>query len=278
MFKLAKTSLLIAAATLSLSASDILVTVNGKNITKDDAQAFVTAAAPNTKFSDLKPEEQEMIKQRLIEKVLFGELAQKDGIENDPEFKKNMEMLKFELMVNIWMKKQMDSVVVSDSEAKEFYDKNQERFMEEAMVHARHILVKEEKEAQAIIDELGALEGKALQEKFIELAKEKSTGPTGPNGGDLGEFTKGQMVQEFSDAVWALEVGKYTVKPVQTQFGYHVIYLESKKEAKPIAYTDIKEKIVATLKQQQFGTKITEIAKELKSKATIIDPSKKDKK
>ncbi|MDM5271125.1 peptidylprolyl isomerase [Sulfurovum sp. zt1-1] len=278
MFKFAKTSLLVAAAALSLSASDVLLTVNGKNITKQDAQLFVSAAAPNANYADLKSQEQDMIKERLIEKVLFSELAQQEGIENDPEFKKNLEMLKSELAINVWMKKQLDNVVVSDSEAKEFYEKNSDKFLEEATLHARHILVESEQDAQKIIDTLKPLQGKVLQEKFIELAKTQSTGPSGPNGGDLGTFKKGQMVPAFSEAVWALEEGKITTKPVKTRFGYHVIYLEKKNEASTMAYEDVKPQIIATLRQKQFTTKIQEIAKELKKKATIIDPEKKEDK
>ncbi len=275
MLKLAKTSLLaVAVMATSVVASDILVTVNGKNITKQDAEAFVNASAPNTHFSQLAPAQQNMIKERLVEKTLFTELAKKEGIDKKPEFQKNMEKIKQELLVNMWMKSQMDNAVVSDSEGKEFYDKNSKRFMQKASVHARHILVKTEKEAQAIIDELKSLDGEALKAKFIELAKAKSTGPSGPKGGDLGNFSKGQMVPAFSKAVWGLDVGKITIKPVKTQFGYHVIYLEGKSDAKPVPYEQVKNKIIASLKQKQFSTKIAEVAKELKSKAKIVDLSK----
>ncbi len=275
MLELAKTSLLaVAVMATSVVASDILVTVNGKNITKQDAEAFVNASAPNAHFSQLAPAQQNMIKERLVEKALFTELAKKEGIDKKPEFQKNMEKIKQELLVNMWMKSQMDNAVVSDSEAKEFYDKNSKRFMQKASVHARHILVKTEKEAQAIIDELKSLDGEALKAKFIELAKAKSTGPSGPKGGDLGNFSKGQMVPAFSEAVWGLDVGKITTKPVKTQFGYHVIYLEGKSDAKPVPYEQVKNKIIASLKQKQFSTKIAEVAKELKSKAKIVDLSK----
>ncbi len=275
MLKLAKTSLLaVAVMATSVVASDILVTVNGKNITKQDAETFVNASSPNKHFSQLDAAQQNMIQERLVEKALFTELAKKEGVEKNPEFIRNMAKIKDELLVNMWMKMQMDNAIVSDSEAKEFYDKNADKFMEKDSVHARHILVKEEKEAQSIIDTLAPLKGKALKEKFIELAKAKSTGPSAPKGGDLGSFSKGQMVPEFSKAVWALKVGKITTKPVKTQFGYHVIYLENKTEAKPASYEQVKEKIIMTLKQKQFAAKITEVAKELKSKAKIIDLSK----
>jgi parvulin-like peptidyl-prolyl isomerase len=275
MLKLARTSLLaVAVMATSVVASDILVTVNGKNITKQDAEAFVSATAPNAHFAQLPPQQQEMVKKTLVEKALFTELAKKEGIDKTPEFKKNMEKIADELMVNMWMKKQMDSAVVSDSEAKAFYDKNKEKFMLPETVHARHILVKSDKEAKEIINQLKGLKGDKLKEKFIELAKAKSTGPSGPKGGDLGSFKKGQMVPEFSKAVWALNPGEITTKPVKTQFGYHVIYLEEKNDAKPVSYDSVKEKIIATLKQQEFAKKIAEIANELKSKAKIVDPSK----
>ena len=278
MLKLAKTSLLAAtlvttSITTSLCASEILVTVNGKNITKQDAEAFVSATSPQTKFATLDKAQQDMIKDRLVEKVLFTELAAKEGIEKNPEFQRNMAKIKDELLVNMWMKSQMDNIIVSDSEAKDFYAKNKDKFMQKATVHARHILVKEEKEAQTIIDEMKSLKGEALKTKFIELAKSKSTGPSGPKGGDLGSFSKGQMVPEFSKAVWELKVGTITPKAVKTQFGYHVIYLEGKNEPKVTAYDIVKEKIIASLKQKQFAAKITEMAKELKSKAKIVEPS-----
>ncbi len=274
MLKLAKTSLLaVAVMATSVVASDILVTVNGKNITKQDAETFVTASSPKAHFSQLDQAQQSMVKERLVEKALFTELAKQEGIDKKPDFIRNMEKIKEELLVNMWMKIQMENTIVSDSEAKEFYDKNADKFMQKASVHARHILVKEEKEAQDIIDILAPLKDKAVQEKFIELAKEKSTGPSGPKGGDLGSFSKGQMVPEFSNAVWALEIGQITTKPVKTQFGYHVIYLENKAEAKPTSYEQVKEKIIVSLKQKQFAQKITEVAKELKSKAKIIDLS-----
>jgi len=279
MLKLAKTSLIaVAVMATSVVASDILVTVNGKNITKQDAEAFVNATSPQAHYAQLTPEQKALVKKTLIEKVLFAELAKKEGIDKTPEFKRNMAKIADELMVNMWMKKQMDSAVVSDSEAKAFYEKNKDKFMMPETVHARHILVKTEKEAEAIIKELKGLKGEALKKKFIELAKAKSTGPSGEKGGDLGSFKKGQMVPEFSKAVWALKVGEITTKPVKTQFGYHVIYLEEKTKAKPVAYDVVKDKIIATLKQQEFAKKIADMAKELTSKAKIVDMSKETKK
>jgi len=276
MVKIIKTSLVAAALMASsLVASDILATVDGKNITKQDAEAFVNATSPNAHFSQLNPAQQKMITERLIEKALFTELAKKEGIEKEPEFKEALSKIKDELLVNLWMKKQLDSIIISNSEAKEFYDKNKDKFVQKETVHARHILVPDEKTAQKIINELKGLKGKALQTKFIELAKAKSKGPSAPKGGDLGNFAKGQMVPEFSKAVWGLKKGQITLKPVKTQFGYHVIYLEDKTAAQPVPYDKVKNQIIASLKQQEFAKKVAAIAKELKSKAKIIENAAK---
>jgi len=274
MVKMIKTSLIATALMASsLAASDILATVNGKNITKQDAEAFVNATSPNAHFSQLTPAQQKMITERLIEKELFTELAEKEGVENDPEFKMAMQKIKDELLVNLWMKKQLESIIISDSDAKEFYEKNKSKFIQKETVHARHILVPDEKTAKEIINTLKGLKGDALQVKFIALAKEKSKGPSAPKGGDLGNFAKGQMVPAFSKAVWALEKGQITLKPVKTQFGYHIIYLEDKTIAQPVPYEKVKDQIIASLKQQEFAKKVAAIAKELKSKAKIIENS-----
>jgi len=272
MLKLAKTSLLaVAIMATSIAASDILVTVNGKNITKQDAQAFVAASAPQANFMELAPAEKKMVTDRLIEKILFTELAKQEGIDKKPEFQRNMNKIKDELLVNMWMKSQMDNAIVSDSEAKAFYEKNAAKFIEKASMHARHILLATKKEAQDIIDTLKPLKGEALKAKFIALAKAKSTGPSAKEGGDLGTFTKGQMVPEFSKVAWALENGHITTMPVKTQFGYHVIYLETKSGETATPYEKVKNKIITSLKQKQFTVKITDVAKELKNKAKIVD-------
>src|SRR5690606_21794865 len=104
-------------------------------------------------------------------------------------------------------------------------------------VNARHILVKTEDEAKAIISELDA--GK----DFAELAKAKSEDSNKSDGGDLGWFTKGRMVPEFEEAAFALEKGAYTKAPVKSQFGYHVIKLEDRRDVQPPAFEQVEPQI-----------------------------------
>jgi len=270
MKKMIKVSIIAATMVLTgLTASDVLATVDGKNVTKQDAENFVRATAPGANYGQLSPEQRSMITNRLVERILFIDAAKKENLQDDAEFKENLEKVKDELLVNLWMKKQLENIIVSESEAKEFYETNKAKFNVPAKLQARHILLKDEKEAKDIIAELKDLKGEALVSKFAELAKSKSTGPTGKDGGKLPAFTKGQMVPEFETAAFALKDGEMTQEPVKTQFGYHVILLDKHIAPEPIAYENVKDKIMQTLKQKQFQTKIGEIAKELRSKSKI---------
>jgi len=184
------------------------------------------------------------------------------------EYKKVQERVKRELAIQVWQKQQLEKVKVSPKELKKYYDENKEEFNEKASVHARHILVKTEDEAKDIQNQLKGLKADALKSKFIQLAKDKSTGPSGPKGGDLGYFAQGQMVPEFNAKVFSMNVGTVS-EPVKTQFGFHVIYLEDKKSGKTRAYTEVKSFIEQRLKMEKFKSVMQEKMLELKNKATI---------
>ncbi len=118
--------------------------------------------------------------------------------------------------------------------------------------NASHILVETEDEAKALVSEL---EGGA---DFAELAKEKSTGPSGPNGGELGWFGAGMMVKEFEEAVGEMETGAIS-EPVQTQFGWHVIRLNETRMKDAPALDEVRDELAAELQQQIIEEKMTEL-------------------
>jgi peptidyl-prolyl cis-trans isomerase C len=124
---------------------------------------------------------------------------------------------------------------------------------------ARHILVDTQAAAADLITQLddGA--------DFAELAKEHSTGPTGPNGGDLGWFAPDQMVQPFSQAVAALEDGAHTAEPVQTQFGWHVILREDSRENQPPTLESVRDAIVQRVEQAKFAAYLETLRAEYNS-------------
>ena len=127
--------------------------------------------------------------------------------------------------------------------------------------NASHILVATEEEALALIDELDA------GADFAELAKEKSTGPSGPEGGELGWFARGMMVPEFENAAFELEVGAVSA-PIQTQFGWHVIKLNELRDLPPPSLDETREQLAAQLRQEKIETRITELRKNAEIKMT----------
>ncbi len=261
--------------TTSIASAQTLVTVDGFQITKQDVETALMNATQG-RFNQVPPEKQAEFRKQVLEQLVAKELvygdAKKTGILKTKEFKdeylKVQERVKKELAIQVWQKKQLDKVKVSNKELKSYYDKNKEEFKEKESVRARHILVKTQEEADAIIKKLKPLKAKALKSKFIELAKSKSTGPSGPKGGDLGYFAKGQMVPEFNKEVFNMKVG--TISPVvKTQFGFHVIFLEDKKQAKNLAFAEVKSFIDQRLKMEQFKVDMKKKMAALQKKAII---------
>jgi parvulin-like peptidyl-prolyl isomerase len=261
--------------TASIASAQTLVTVNGVEITKNEVETALMNATQG-RFNQVPPEKQAEFRKQVLEQLVGRELvygdAKKTGVLKSKEFKdeyaKVQERVKKELAVQLWQKNQMDKVKVSNKELKKYYDKNKEEFKEKESVHARHILVKTKNEAESIEKDLKSLKGEKLKAKFIELAKSKSTGPSGPKGGDLGYFAKGQMVPEFNSKVFGMKVGTVS-EPVKTQFGYHVIYLEDKRAAKNLAFTEVKSFIEQRLKMEKFKDTMKVKMEQLQKKATI---------
>jgi len=243
----------------SMASAKTLATVNGKAITQADVNTELMSATqgrvnqiPIARLAMFKKQ----VLQQLISKEIIFDNAKKSGILNSPEYKKEYKKLlsrmKEELAIQVWQKKLADSIKISNKELRDYYNKNKDEFKEKESVHARHILVKTKAEAEKIISELKGLHGQKLEEKFIELAKKDSTGPSGAKGGDLGYFAQGQMVPAFNDKVFSMKKGTITLTPVKTQFGYHVIYLEDKKPAMTRTFNEVKTFIEQRLKMEKF--------------------------
>ena len=259
-------------ATSSLMSAEVLATVNGKSISKSDVDTILKAQ--HMSFDKLSKSQQKQILDKLIERELLVDVASKAGVEKDPEFLKALNNYKKDLEIKVWMDKIYKRTLISDSEANKYYQEHKEQFKTPAKVHARHILVKSEKEAKDIIAQLSKLKGEELKKKFIELAKTKSTGPSGKSGGDLGFFGVGQMVKPFNDAVFSMQKGEITKEPVKTQFGYHVIYLEDKKPAGVSSFEDVKNRIISKMRQEQFSKTIKDTIENQKKSAKITSSIK----
>ena len=266
-----------AAALISVSASAaVLATVNGKTITSDEVNAVLMEGTQG-RFSSLPKEKQDELQKRVVDGLVMQELvydeAKKEGVLSSPEYKKEyddiVKRIEKQLAAKVWQQQIFDAIKVSEKDAKAYYDSHGDEFEQQEKVHARHILVKTEDEAKKIIGEMKGLSGDKLKEKFIEEAKSKSTGPSGPKGGDLGFFQQGQMVPEFNDAVFSMKVGTITPNPVKTQFGYHVIYLEEKQAGKKESFDEAKPFVEQRLKQEAFQKELDAKIKSLKAAAKI---------
>jgi parvulin-like peptidyl-prolyl isomerase len=242
-----------------------LAVVNGEKVTNEDLSMLLKQMRIN--YDSLNPQQKKQIINQLVDRKLLIINAQKKGTYKTKEFKKALEKIKGDLALEIWMQKELQKIKISDKELKVFYNKNRYRYTQKAQVRARHILVKTKKEAINIIKLLNSANDK--RSKFITLAKTKSTGPSGKNGGDLGFFDKTQMVSSFSQAAFSLKVGDYTKTPVKTQFGYHVIFVEEKKAGGTIAFDKVKPQIIQQLQMQKFGKIIKQKTKVLRNKAKI---------
>lgn len=179
----------------------------------------------------------------LIENHILAAAASENKLQDSDDFKARMNYYRLRAMRDSFYQKNVRAGI-SDDEVKSFYDQQIGNVKPETEVHARHILVKTEDEAKTLKKDI---DGGA---DFIKLAKEKSTGPSGPQGGDLGYFTRGRMVPEFEQAAFGLKSGAVS-EPVKTQFGWHLIKVEDIR-TKPLPTLEmLKDRIVQTLMQQK---------------------------
>lgn len=219
---------LIVAGAFAVSASALIAPAQAQVVAKVGDRE-ITAADVDQAAKDLaqqfanvpQGERRARVLESLIDFNALSILAEQEGLDNDDELKRRLALLRARALHNDYFIKKIQPSV-TDEMVRARYEKEIAGLTPEQQLKARHILVKTEDEAKAIIAEL---EGGA---DFAELAKAKSTGPSGPRGGDLGTFGKGQMVPAFESAAFALEKGAFSKQPVQTQFGFHVILVEDK--------------------------------------------------
>jgi peptidyl-prolyl cis-trans isomerase C len=234
---------------------DVIATVNGKPLTKQILEVYNRQRAAKGAQQD--PNNPDAALDELIALELMSQEAVKSGARNDGEIIATLNQLERSTLAGAAIKSFMNSNELSDEELRQAYDTGVGKPGKE--YNARHILVETEEEATEVIK---LLDGGG---DFADLAKEKSTGPSGPRGGELGWFNAGQMVKPFSDAAAALEIGSYTKSPVQTQFGWHVIRLEDVRDGTPPPFEDVKERLKIMLVNQ----KLQQHVQAVKEAATI---------
>ena len=256
----------------SLAYAKTYAIVDGKPITDKDME-ILKQSIPNFNYSKLSDQEKEAVINELVNRQLILKAAKTAKLDPSQEYTDIINNIKDNLLIDLWTKKQADSIQVAsvnDAQIRKIYQENEGLFINQEG-KARHILVKTESEAKGIIKELDKA-GKRAKERFIELANEKSIDPASKqqkNGGDLGVFQRSMMHPDFSRAAFDLKPGNYSKEPVATPFGYHIIFLEHKSEPKIIPYNEAKKTIENELKMQSIQGGMMQKIQELRKKAKI---------
>jgi len=253
-------------------ANPVLAKVNGSEIRQSDVALAEEELGPSLAQMDPATKKDNVLS-FLIDMKIVSKAAEDKKIENNEDFKRRLAFTRNRLLMDSLLATE-GKAATTDEAMKKVYDDAAKQISGEQEVHARHILVETEDEAKAVEDELkkGA--------DFAELAKKKSKDPGASDGGDLGFFTKDQMVPEFSAVAFALEPGKIS-DPVKSQFGWHVIKVEEKRNRKAPDFDQVKGQIetyVTRKAQADYVAKLREGAKVERMDQAAADPAKADAK
>ncbi len=182
---------------------------------------------------------------RVIERRLMAAEAERAGMQDDPDIARLLRRARDLVLLEAYATKHIQPLL-NEAAVRARYERDHTGGSGEDEVHARHILVKSEADALAVIAELN---GGA---DFAELAKTRSTGPSGPRGGDLGFFAKSAMVPPFAEAAFALQPGDVS-GPVETQFGWHVIKVEERRQSAGPKFEEVRDQVRGQIAQEELG-------------------------
>jgi peptidyl-prolyl cis-trans isomerase C len=217
------------------AAATTIATVNGKKLSSEMYDTFVQAVTGGQMQEPLSDEQKTQMVDQLVNMTLAAQAAEKDGLQKDPKVAARIDLLRTQILAEAASDKYIKSHPVSETELKAEYDAQVASMPKE--YKARHILVDKQETAESIIRELQA------GGDFSKLAKAESKDSSAQAGGDLGWFSPQAMVKPFSDAVMALEKGKYTTTPVKSEFGYHVIILDDVRSPEVPKFEDVKSQV-----------------------------------
>jgi len=240
---LSASALCLALTTPVLAApTDVVATVNGRNILQKDVDGYVR----DFNLSPEQAQRRDLIINELISRELVLQDAMKQKLDKRADVVAELEQLRIKVLLNAAVREAMQANPVTEEEMKKEYQAQLPK-MQQQEFKARHILVKTEDEAKALIT---ALDRGA---DFSTLANEKSLDSSAQDGGDLGWFPAGQMVEPFAQAVSSMKKGSYSKAPVQTQFGWHIIALDDTRQGQAPDYEAIKPQLQNFLQQRHIA-------------------------
>lgn len=234
--------LMAVLSTPTLAKDDKAVaSVNGAVISEEQLNNYMTVVSRGRPGALTK---QDALDDLIVTEVALQQ-AQKAKLDDREDVQAQIREATKKIILSTWTREQSESIKITDADLKAAYEKRMEG-QEKSEYKARHILLKTEDEAKAVIKEL------ADGGDFAKLAKEKSTGPSATKGGDLGWFKTSTMVPPFAKAIAAMKKGDITQEPVKTSFGWHVIKLEDQREAQLPALEQLKPQLKLMLVKEKM--------------------------
>jgi len=242
-----------------LPPETIVASFNGQTITLGEFNLLWDQIPENNKLQLTKSN---VLDQIISEKLLIQE-AKNRGLEQDKDVLEQIKNTTEQILVQSLIEKEIiRKVKVNDQEALTYYEENKDNFITKEQVYLYNILVETEEVAKDILEKLKA------GGDFIEIAKEKSTGPSAAQGGDLGYISKGDLIPEIENDVFALEIGNIS-DIIKSQYGFHILKVTDKKPEVLKTFEEVKEEIVQTLLPTKQKEAFDNLLEELKSKVTI---------
>jgi peptidyl-prolyl cis-trans isomerase C len=245
-----------SSSEMAASGSDrVMAWVNGSEIKESDLALAEEDLGPELQATSPEAKRDHLVSY-LTDVILVTQAADKKQLADSPEFKRRLAFLRNKLLMGFVLQEEVKGAI-TDEAMHQTYDDAVKSMSGQDEVHARHILVESEDEAKVIVDLLKA------GGDFAALAKERSKDPGAAEGGDLGYFTKDQMVPEFAEVAFKMYPGQVS-NPVKTQFGWHVIKLEDKRTKQPPEFGKVRDQIESFLSrkaQTEFVSKLRQSAK-----------------
>ncbi len=241
----------------------VMAKVQDIEITQSDVQSFLQSLGEQTAMQiQSQPDGLERILYELVNQNLMYLEAKENKLEEEEDFKSNLETAKKNLLIQYSVNKFLKNIEVKDEEVKEYFVANRDQFKKPATMTASHILVEDESEAEDILKKIN--DGLS----FEDAAAEYSTCPSKEKGGDLGEFARGSMVPEFEEVAFNSEIGLIE-KVVKTEFGYHIIKVVEKSEEETPSFEEVEDQVRQTMIQSKQQEAYMEKTDKLKEKYEV---------
>ena len=246
-------------------SSPPVATVDGNKISRDFYEFYIKGIT-NKSSAELSPQQRDLALDNLIRAELVGEQAVKDGLDKNTDTASLLELSRLNVLQQAVQDRYLKDKKPTETELRAEYE-TQLAAMPKQEYHARHILVATEPFAQKIIQRLDK------GEKFEEVAKRESMDPSKSNGGDLGWFGPDRMVAGFSAAVTALKPGEYTHKPVQTEYGWHIIQLLETRDLTPPPFDQVRQRLEQMVEGKKFRSYTDELMRTAKVEKLLDKPA-----